>query len=143
MIEVQKEYIIKQSQEVTYQFISNPENDLKWMSSAAEVAIKTEDTYDITLKFFGKKMTFGIEMETTPNSCHDYRTTSGPLSFEGRYAMEPVAEGTKVTWTFKADPKNFFGLVPKVLLKNALDKQADKDIAALQKVMESYEPATV
>ena len=132
MIEVRKEYLIDADVAYTYNFISDPENDTRWMSSVVGVTMKTTDTYDITMKFFGKKMVFGILTDTTANKRHEYKTYSGPLSFAGSYDFSPWAHRTKVIWTFKAEPGKFFGLVPTVLLKSALEKQADKDIAALQ-----------
>ena len=135
MIEVTKQYIIDRPLEEVYQFISNPENDVKWISSCLEVSNISGNTHDVVFKFFGKKMKFRMLTHAEVNQAFYYGTTSGPLSFKGSYQFEKYSHGTMVTWKFAAEPNNFFGLVPHGILRKALDKQADGDIKILKQML--------
>lgn len=139
MIQIEKKYTINLPLEQTFSFITNPSNDCKWMSSCLGVEIKTEDTYDVIFKFFGKKLKFSAKSSASAFSTYTYETTSGPLFYKGSYQFQPSENGTLIQWNFTADPGKFFGLVSSGILRKALDKQADTDIKNLMELIKSFQ----
>ncbi|MBC7923018.1 MAG: SRPBCC family protein [Ferruginibacter sp.] len=137
MIAVEKNYLIKRPLETVFGFVTTLLNDPLWIAACTEIVPLTQDTYEVVLKFFGRKMRFNMVIVShEPCRKYEYATTAGPLSFRGCYLFEPVAEGTAVKWTFQGEPGSFFGLVPRPLLAKALEKQAEGDIKTLKELLE-------
>ncbi len=142
---IEKSYRVPVPPAVFMGFIANPANDLRWQSSCDRVqpdqpgqSCRTGSTYRIWFAFFGKKMEFQMRCDQRQERTFSYTTVKGPVSFSGHYQLQPgEGDATDVTWSFRVIPGRFFGVVPRSLLKKALCKQIDNDIARLQDLMQA------
>ena len=112
--------VIKRSVEDVFAFVENPENDPIWRQSVIEAEVETEgdareDPTDLSLGGEGVGATGrevyklgGIQVESTweiteydPNHKVVYRSTSGPVEYEGVWTYESVDGGTKVMFAIQ------------------------------------------
>lgn len=112
--------VINRPIEEVFAFVENPENDPIWRNSMVEAKVETEadakeDTADLSQGGEGLGATGrevfrlgGLQVETTweiteyeQNHKVVYRSTSGPIEYEGSWTYESADGGTKVTFAFQ------------------------------------------
>lgn len=139
-ISLEREYVLAASQERAFQFLSNPENDKLWQSSCDQVELLRREEpvgqgsrYRIHFSFLSRKMSFEAEVtEFQPETSYGYKSTEGPMPYEGRYLLTKLGDAVQIHWRFVATPGKFFGVIPKSLIQKALDKKVDEDILRLK-----------
>jgi Polyketide cyclase / dehydrase and lipid transport len=63
----------------------------------------------------------------TPNTRLDFQTTTGPARPHGRYDLESVAGGTRLTFTLDAELTG----IRKLLMNSAVQKTMDSEVRTL------------
>ncbi|MGX2041768.1 SRPBCC family protein [Methylocaldum sp. MU1018] len=142
MITVTQQYSVNAPVDKVFAYISNPKNDKEWQASCQDVilpegeTLKAGTTYEIVFRFLGRNMPFQSAITAYElDKSFGYETLTGPMKFRGHYTFEPSPEGTRVDWTFEADPGKFFGIVPIGLVKKIFVKQVEADINRLKSIL--------
>ncbi|MDQ0785508.1 carbon monoxide dehydrogenase subunit G [Streptomyces sp. B3I7] len=118
--------------------ISDPEQDPEWQAAVTGVTLRGGEPrpgcrYDIVFQLIGKRMEFTVEIdEFEPGRLSKFHTLSGPVSYQGTYAYTANEDGgTDVHWTFDVQPGDYFGIMPKTLLRKVLINSVKKDSGKL------------
>lgn len=118
--------------------LSDPARDPEWQSACVHTRLLNGQPrpgcqYEITFQLIGKRMSFTVEIdEFAPGKLSKFHTLEGPFHYIGTYAYTEQADGTTgVHWTFEVEPGDYFGIMPKPLLRKVLVNQVKKDSAKL------------
>lgn len=143
MIKMEQSVIINRPQEVVFAFVANPENETKWQADLVEAKFTTNGTVGIGSKGRDRRQFMGKPVETTwevteyqPDHKMAFRVITGPIPFHGAYLFEPVAGGTKFTFSAWAKTKGLSKLFDP-LVNRMGRKQYERDLAALKAVLET------
>ena len=136
--------VIKRPLEEVFAFLSNPENNPKWVSMSNEVHLTSAGpigvgtTFRSVVTVLGRRLEGEVEFtEYEPNRSYAQKTTSGPIPVESRVTFERVDGGTQVTNHQVAEPGGFFKLAEPVLVR-MIKRQFEADFANLKDLMESH-----
>ena len=143
MITVQKSVHINRPTAGVWAFLTDWSNDSKWQADV----VRSEQTSPGPLalgstglavqKFMGRELKNDVVVTVfEPMRRYGFKTTSGPVQFEGITTFEEMGGGTHVTFDFKGEPGGFFKLA-EGLVKKELEKSLDRDLAKLKQVLES------
>lgn len=143
MIEATHTFELPVPVDTAFAFIADPRNDSQWQSACDGVdlvdalplsAVPTVGSrYRICFNFLSRKMNFVGEItESTAPNCYAFQVVEGPFIYSGQYQLSPHGDGTRVQWTFRADPGRFFGVIPAVLLRKVLLAQVERDVRAMR-----------
>ena len=143
MIKVESSVIINQPIEKVFEFMTNPENDAKWY-----FGLESKDhtpgepagvgsTSQSKIRFLGVPVTVTWEVtEYEPPKMIKAKTVEGPVTVEGTYTFEAVAEGqTKVSVHGEADLVGIFDLA-EPLVERMAQRQWDAGFENLKDVLE-------
>lgn len=142
MITIEKSIHINKPAAQVFIFVSNFANDAKWQkdlirseqTSSGPMAVGTTGLY--VQKFAGKEMKNDVVVTAyDPPKRYDFKTTSGPVQFEGGMTLEDMGGGTHLTVKMKGEPGGFFKLAEGMLQKE-LEKTIERDLANLKVVLE-------
>ncbi|MFJ4414140.1 MULTISPECIES: SRPBCC family protein [unclassified Streptomyces] len=118
--------------------VSQPLQDPVWQAACVDVTLLNGEPrpggqYAITFEMVGKRMDFTVEIdEFVPGVRSAFHTLSGPFGYVGTYTYTAQGDGsTTVDWTFDVDPGDYFGIMPKSLLRKVLVNGVKKDAAKL------------
>lgn len=118
--------------------LSDPARDPEWQGACTRTelldgAAHAGGRYEITFQMIGRKMNFTCEIdEYEPGVRSRFHVLEGPFSYVGTYDYTERADGTTgVDWVFEVDPGDFFGVMPKTLVKKLLISQVKKDSGKL------------
>ncbi|MGW9030031.1 SRPBCC family protein [Streptomyces sp. NPDC055722] len=121
-----------------FALLSDPARDPDWQSACVETRLldgpaRAGGRYEITFQLIGKRMTFTVEItEFDPGHRSRFQVLEGPFHYLGTYDYTEHEDGTTgVHWTFDAEPGDFFGIMPKSLVKKLLVSQVKKDSGKL------------
>jgi carbon monoxide dehydrogenase subunit G len=109
MPEASNSVVIERPVGEVFSFLSNPENDKRWRPGVIELRRKSGEgagaVYEQRVKGpLGSKVAADIEIVAIePERRIAFRTIAGPVRPEGRYELEPVDGGTRVTLELRAD----------------------------------------
>jgi carbon monoxide dehydrogenase subunit G len=136
--------VINRPVEEVFAFLSDYENNPKWISGSIEVKKTSEGpigvgaTYRTVLMFLGRRIESETELtEYEPNRRHAMKSKSGPFPVENRVTFERVNGGTRVTLATVAEPGGFFKLAEPPLV-SMVKRQFEADFANLKDLMESH-----
>jgi uncharacterized protein YndB with AHSA1/START domain len=136
--------VINRPVEEVFAFLSNPENNPKWVSGSNEVHLTSArpigvgTTFRSVFTVLGRRMESEIEFtEYEPNRSYAQKTTSGPIPVESRVTFERVDGGTQVINHQVAEPGGLFKLAEPVLVR-MIKRQFEADFANLKDLMESH-----
>ena len=136
--------VINRPVEEIFAFMSNPENDPKWVSASSEVKITSQGpigvgtTYRPVVTFLGWRMEGESEItEYEPNRRYVQKSVSGPFPVEWTVTFERVEGGTRVTLTGVVEPGGFFKLA-EPLLVSIIKRRFEADLANLKDLMEAH-----
>ena len=142
MISVQKSIHINRPVADVFAYVTDFANDAKWQAdlvssektSAGPLAVGTTGRY--VQKFMGREMKNDVVVTAyEPSKRHGFKTTSGPVKFEGDIAFEDMGGGTHLTVSFKGEPGGFFKVAEGLIAKE-LDKTLSRDLAKLKELLE-------
>jgi carbon monoxide dehydrogenase subunit G len=122
-----------------FDYISDPDNGDKWISSVKEVHAEGEPGPGRKLHAKAGLMgvTFDAEQEvTTFDPPHAYGWAGDkPFHVAFEFRMEAAEGGTKLTGTVEVDPGKFLPVGGKLVARQ-LKKQFDKDVERLRSLLE-------
>ncbi|MER8010326.1 MULTISPECIES: SRPBCC family protein [unclassified Streptomyces] len=121
-----------------FELISDPAQDPVWQAACVDVKLLNGEPrpggrYEITFQLIGKRMEFTVEIdEFVPGRRSTFHTLDGPFGYVGTYDYAENTDGTTtVHWTFEVEPGDYFGIMPKSLLRKVLVNSVKKDSAKL------------
>lgn len=121
-----------------FAWLSDTARDPEWQSACVDTRLLNGPAapgcrYEITFQLIGKKMTFTVEItEFEPGRRSRFHVVDGPFGYTGTYDYTEHPDGTTgVRWTFDVEPGDFFGIMPRSLLKKVLISQVKKDSGRL------------
>ena len=140
---------IERSAEDIYDFVGNPENDVKWQSAVLDVRkltpgpIRAGSRYQHTLRILGKRTDVDVEIsERQPHSSYVLQCVSGPLTFETRVQLTEVqgraGRATLLDTVVEGHPSGVVRIAA-VALSRHRSAEIDRDLRALKRMMESGE----
>ena len=146
---IQQEHtvVIDRPVEEVFAFVTDPNNDPLWHASTLEAeqtsegAVEVGTTYRIVLKFLGRRIETTYEItEYEPPRRHCVRITSGPIPAVGCHLLEPTDGGsTRFTQTLERGELGFFFRLAEPLVRRAINRQSEADMATLKDLLESGE----
>ena len=143
MTKVETSIVIQRPIEVVFAFLSNRENNPKWVSELTEVS-KTSDgavglgtRWREIRKFLNQRLEYEYEyVEYEPNRKITTRSKSGPFPLEFQSRFENVEGGTRIQSTIQGEPGGFFKLA-EPLLMSIVKRQLETALANLKDLMEA------
>jgi uncharacterized membrane protein len=143
MISVEKNIHINKPAAAVFAFVAEFANDAKWQKDL----VRSEKTSDgpiavgttglLVQKFAGQEIKNEVVVTVyDPPKTYAFKTTSGPVQFEGSLSLEEMAGGTHVTMKAKGEPGGFFKLAEGMLQKE-LEKGFERDLAKLKEILEA------
>ena len=143
-LRVERSVVIERSPEEVFAFVSDPENDVRWVSPIEEQWKTSEGAPGVGTTYLGVGRFLGRRFEGTfeiahyePNRNIVLRPTSGPLQFTGSRTVEGVADGTRFTYAWEGQTGGFFWLLPDSLMVLVGQRQLDAYLANLKGVLET------
>jgi uncharacterized protein YndB with AHSA1/START domain len=140
--------VIHATPEHVFQFIANPENGPRWQESAVSTRVTTSGSLGLgsTMEHEGRWLRMRIPTtavvtvyEPPLRYGYDITTKLFPKPSLMRYALEPVAEGTRITLSNEVPGS---GLIKpfEPLLQRSVRGMFERDVARLKALIEA-EPA--
>ncbi len=112
-IRYEHDVVIERPVETVYSFVSDVANAPRWMPWADETAvIDGPDPAGVAegQRRLIKQTDFGIQTETVleatgvePGRSYTFASVTGPTDFQATYRFEPVAEGTRLTRSYRVE----------------------------------------
>ena len=88
------------------------------------------------VQVLGRRIEIASELtEFEPLRTVGFKSTSGPIPLEGRYAFEPDGAGTKVTFTMQGEAGGFFKLAEPIVAR-LTQRQWETNLANLKDLLE-------
>jgi carbon monoxide dehydrogenase subunit G len=146
MPRVDEEIVINRPPEEVFDFVTTPENDLRWVSTAVERQRESEGAIGVGSKIKAIDKFLGRRIESTLEvTGHEPPTRStielrGQITAHGTYALEPAGSGTRFHWALEADPGLgglFLGRVTDPLVTWVFRRRVQGDLRRLKNVLES------
>jgi carbon monoxide dehydrogenase subunit G len=110
MPRVEEEIVIDRPPEEVFLFVTTPENDLEWLSTAVERQREAEGPIEVGSriravdKFLGRRIESTLEVTEHHPSTRSTIRLEGPISAKGTYVLEPAGAGTRFRWILDAEP---------------------------------------
>ena len=144
MLKIESTTVINRPIEEVFAVLSDLENNPKWSSGFLEVK-KTSDgsigigtTWRAVQSVLSRRIESEAEVtEYEPNRKFAVKTKAGPIPAKVRNSFEPVDKGTRLNFTFEAEPGGFFKLA-EPLLGNMVKRSFETDLANLKDLMEAH-----
>jgi carbon monoxide dehydrogenase subunit G len=146
MPRVAEEIVIERPPEDVFAFVTTPENDLQWVSTAVERAREGDGPIQVGSriravdKFLGRRIDSTLEVtEHVPNSRSAVRL-EGPIKAVGTYELEPAGTGTRFRWTMDAEAGLgglYLGRITDRLVTFFFRRSLRSDLRRLKSVLES------
>lgn len=112
--------------------LADPAGWPAWNSAVESVQARGGERYVMHRRLPSGPAVNELEViERDPPTAFAVRTTSGPTPFVYRYALEPTDGGTLLTLRAEADVPG-----PAVLLKHAVKRGVDANLATLKSILE-------
>jgi uncharacterized protein YndB with AHSA1/START domain len=144
MVDVKTSVVINQPVEKVFEFVTKPENDIKWYVGLESWDHTPDEPAGVGSTSQSKIRFLGIPVEVTwevveyePPNKIEVKTIEGPVSVEAEYVLEAVGEGrTKLTVSGEADVADVFDLVEPIIERIAR-RQWDASLENLKDLLES------
>jgi len=93
------------------------------------------------VQVLGRRIEIASELtEFEPLRVVGFKSTSGPIPLEGRYAFEPDGGGAKVTFTMQGEAGGFFKLAEPIVARST-QRQWETNLANLKDLLEQRDAA--
>jgi uncharacterized protein YndB with AHSA1/START domain len=119
-----------------FAFIADGLNGPKWRSGITDIALVSGSGVGATYKQ-GVKGPGGRRVDADyrvtayePNSRLAFEAIAGPVRPTGEYILEPVADGTRLTFVLQAE----LGGIKRLLMSGAVQKTMDAEVEATEKL---------
>lgn len=150
--------VIRRPVEDVFAFVENPKNDPIWRHSMVEAEVETKrDAKDDPADELGGEIGVGATgrevherlgrknegtweiTEYEPNRKVAYKSTSGPVEYDGVWTYETVDGGTKLSFAtqWKIIDREDFGKMSDRVFEGMYRKGLDGDLQSLKKLLEA------
>ena len=147
MARIEASVVINRPVEEVFGFVTNPRNDVLWQSGVLESEQTSEGPMGVGTTFRTVGLMMGRQMEMTaevaeyePNRKIKYKGTSGPMSTESSFTLEPVEGGTRVSFVGEAETggvfKRLFGIADAIMVRMG-QRSWETDLANLKDILEA------
>jgi uncharacterized protein YndB with AHSA1/START domain len=109
--------------EEVFAFLADGENDPRWRGGVLDVAHVSGEGVGARYRQgvrgpMGRRVAADYEVtEFEPPRLRAFRATAGPVRPEGRYELEPTAEGTRVRFSLQYTPRGFAALMTPMIAR--------------------------
>ena len=147
MIRIQASVTVSRPLEEVFRFMTNHQNALQWQSGLLEARVTNDvvgvgKTWVDVMQVLGQRIEIASELtEYEPLRTVGFKSTSGPIPLEGRYAFEPDGEGTKVTFTMQGEAGGFFKLAEPIVARST-QRQWETNLANEGSIGTTRHPVT-
>ena len=141
MIRIQASVTINRPLEEVFRFMTDHQNALQWQAGLLEARVTNDvvgvgKTWVDVVQVLGRRIEIASELtEFEPLRVVGFKSTSGPIPLEGRYAFEPDGEGAKVTFTLQGEAGGFFKLAEPIVARST-QRQWETNLATLKDLLE-------
>ncbi len=141
MIRIQANVTINRPLEEVFRFMTDHQNALQWQSGLLEARVTNDvvgvgKTWVDVVQFLGRRIEVASELtEYEPLRAVGFKSTSGPIPLEGRYAFESDGAGTKVTFNLQGEAGGFFKLAEPIVARST-QRQWETNLANLKDLLE-------
>jgi carbon monoxide dehydrogenase subunit G len=145
MPQVEEEIVIARPPEEVFAYVTTPENDLEWVSTAVERRRESEGPIGVGSKihavdrFLGRRIDSTLEVtEHEPGSRSTIRLI-GPISARGSYEFVPAGTGTRFRWNLEAEPGLgglYLGKITDPLVTFVFRRRVRSDLRRLKEALE-------
>jgi carbon monoxide dehydrogenase subunit G len=149
MPRVEEEIVIDRPPEDVFAFVTDPENDREWVSTAVERQREKEGPIGVGSriravdKFLGRRIESTLEVtEHEPNTRSAIRL-EGPISASGTYVLEPENGRTRFRWVLDAEAGLgglYLGRVTDPLVTFIFRRRIRSDLRRLKGALERRPP---
>jgi carbon monoxide dehydrogenase subunit G len=145
MPRVEEEIVIDRPPEEVFAFVTTPENDGQWVSTAVERQREKEEPIGVGSriravdKFLGRRIESTLEVTQHEPGARSTIRLQGPINAQGSYVLEPVDSGTRFRWTLEADPGLgglFLGRITDPLVTWVFRRRVQGDLRRLKAALE-------
>ncbi len=143
MPRVEENVVIDRPREQVFEFVTTPENDRLWSSTAVERRregpIEVGSRIQAVDKFLGRRRESAFEVTEHEPPHRSVIIIHGRIAARGSYVLEPWQGGTCFRWTLDADPglgRVFLGRVTDPLVKLLFRRRLRFDLRRLKQVLE-------
>jgi uncharacterized membrane protein len=150
MPNVEEDILIGRPAEDVFAFVTDPQNDRLWSSTAVERRVESGGPIEVGSrihavdKFLGRRIESTFEVtEHEPSRRSAIRFVSGPIPAEGTYTLEPANGGTRFRWGLEAPPGLgglYLGRFTDPLVTWMFRRRVQGDLRKLKQVLESGQP---
>jgi carbon monoxide dehydrogenase subunit G len=145
MPRVEEEIVINRPPEEVFAFVTTPENDLQWVSTAVERRRESDRPVGVGSrihavdKFLGRRIDSTLEVTEHEPPTRSSIELRGQISARGTYALEPAGEGTRFRWSLDAESGLgglYLGRITDPLVTWVFRRRVQGDLRRLKGVLE-------
>ena len=146
MIRIQASVTVNRPLEEVFRFMTDNQNALQWQSGLLEARVTNDvigvgKTWVDVVQVLGQRIEIASELtEFEPLRTVGFKSTSGPIPLEGRYAFRPDGGGAKVTFTMQGEAGGFFKLAEPIVARST-QRQWETNLANLKDLLEQRDAA--
>ena len=143
MARIEINLVINRPIEEVFAFVSNSENLPRWRSTSLEVKKTSEGSLGVGSTFKGRFTFLGRQFDGNvivtayeTNRAYASKIAEGPFPLETGYTLEPVENGTHVTFVVEGAPGGFFKFAEPLVVSMA-KRAYDTDLQNLKEMLEA------
>jgi hypothetical protein len=126
-----------------FAFVSNSENLPRWRSTSLEIKKTSDGSLGVGSTFKGRFTFLGRQFDGNvvvtaheQNRVYVSKMAEGPFPLETGYTLEPVENGTQVTFVAEGEPGGFFKLAEPLVVSMA-KRAYTTDLQNLKEMLEA------
>ena len=143
MARIEINLVINRPVEEVFAFVSNSENLPRWRSTSLDIKKTSDGSLGVGSTFKGRFTFLGRQFDGNivvtahePNRVYVSRMAEGPFPLETGYTLEPVEDGTHVSFVVEGEPGGFFKLAEPLVVSMA-KRAYTTDLQNLKEMLEA------
>ena len=143
MARIEINLVINRPVEEVFAFVSNSENLPRWRSTSLEMKKTSDGSLGVGSTFKGRFIFLGRQFDGNvvvtaheQNRVYVSKMAEGPFPLETGYTLEPVENGTRVTFVAEGEPGGFFKLAEPLVVSMA-KRAYTTDLQNLKEMLEA------
>jgi ligand-binding SRPBCC domain-containing protein len=145
MPSVEESIVIDRPAEDVFAFVTTPENDRLWSSTAVERVREEDEPIRVGSriravdKFLGRRVESTLRVTEHDPSRRSAVRIEGPFKANGSYVLEPLERGTHFRWSMEAEAGLgglYLGRITDRLVTMIFRRQLRRDLRQLKQVLE-------
>lgn len=146
MPRVEESIVIDRPAEEVFAFVTTPENDRLWVSTAVERSRESEGPIGVGSRiravdnFLGRRIESTFEVTEHEPSRRSSIRLEGPIAARGSYVLDPEDGGTRFRWILDAEPGLgglYLGRITDPLVTMIFRRRLQRDLRSLKGVLEA------